>query len=94
MMLAPPSMHVLSRRNFMQAALAGALTSGYQAMAARATPGAEAILLGCGDSGTNDGGAGMIQALGGKLLDAQGEAPPATLGDGVQGWRNPRLNPG
>lgn len=35
--------------------------------------GAESILLGCGDSGTNDGGAGMIQALGGKLLDAQGE---------------------
>jgi glycerate 2-kinase len=35
--------------------------------------GAESILLGCGDSGTNDGGAGMIQALGGKLLDANGK---------------------
>lgn len=32
------------------------------------------ILVGCGDSGTNDGGAGMAQALGAKLLDADGEA--------------------
>jgi glycerate 2-kinase len=31
--------------------------------------GAERILIGCGDSGTNDGGAGMVQALGVKLLD-------------------------
>ncbi len=30
--------------------------------------GAEKILLGCGDSGTNDGGAGTAQALGVKLL--------------------------
>ena len=30
----------------------------------------ERILLGCGDSGTNDGGAGMAQALGVRLLDA------------------------
>ena len=28
--------------------------------------GAERILIGCGDSGTNDGGAGMVQALGAK----------------------------
>lgn len=34
--------------------------------------GVERILLGCGDSGINDGGAGMAQALGVKLLDAQG----------------------
>jgi glycerate kinase len=34
--------------------------------------GAERILLGCGDSGVNDGGAGMVQALGGRLLDADG----------------------
>ncbi|ARU03801.1 glycerate kinase [Comamonas serinivorans] len=34
--------------------------------------GAERILLGCGDSGVNDGGAGMAQALGARLLDAQG----------------------
>lgn len=31
--------------------------------------GAERILVGCGDSGTNDGGAGMAQALGIHLLD-------------------------
>lgn len=33
--------------------------------------GAERILVGCGDSGTNDGGAGMAQALGVELLDAK-----------------------
>ncbi len=32
--------------------------------------GAKRILLGCGDSGTNDGGAGTAQALGVRLLDA------------------------
>lgn len=35
--------------------------------------GAERILLGCGDSGVNDGGAGMAQALGARLLDARGK---------------------
>lgn len=34
--------------------------------------GAERILLGCGDSGINDGGAGMAQALGARLLDDKG----------------------
>jgi glycerate kinase len=34
--------------------------------------GARRILLGCGDSGINDGGAGMAQALGVRLLDADG----------------------
>jgi glycerate 2-kinase len=34
--------------------------------------GAQRLLLGCGDSGINDGGAGMVQALGGRLLDARG----------------------
>ena len=33
--------------------------------------GAERILVGCSDSGTNDGGAGMAQALGIRLLDAE-----------------------
>lgn len=33
---------------------------------------AERILIGCGDSGTNDGGVGMAQALGARLLDAEG----------------------
>ncbi|NJM34867.1 MAG: glycerate kinase [Rhodomicrobium sp.] len=34
--------------------------------------GAEQILIGCGDSGINDGGAGMAQALGARLLDEEG----------------------
>ncbi len=35
--------------------------------------GAERILVGCGDGGTNDGGAGMAQALGVGLLDRNGD---------------------
>ncbi|MBS7806509.1 glycerate kinase [Variovorax sp. PCZ-1] len=35
--------------------------------------GAQRILLGCGDSGINDGGAGMAQALGARLLDDNGQ---------------------
>lgn len=35
--------------------------------------GAERLLVGCGDSGINDGGAGMAQALGVRLLDGQGQ---------------------
>ncbi|MFA4951374.1 glycerate kinase [Brevundimonas sp.] len=43
--------------------------------------GAERILVGCGDSGTNDGGAGMAQALGLRLLDAEGgDIPPGCEG--------------
>jgi len=38
--------------------------------------GARAILLGIGGSATNDGGAGMAQALGARLLDAGGEELP------------------
>jgi glycerate kinase len=34
--------------------------------------GAERVLVGLGDSGTSDGGAGAAQALGVRLLDAQG----------------------
>lgn len=34
--------------------------------------GAERILMGCGDSGINDGGAGLAQALGARLLDENG----------------------
>lgn len=33
----------------------------------------ERILVGCGDSGINDGGAGMAQALGARLVDAAGD---------------------
>ena len=39
--------------------------------------GARRFVLGVGGSATNDGGAGMVQALGGRLLDADGvELPP------------------
>jgi glycerate 2-kinase len=36
--------------------------------------GVKRIILGIGGSATNDGGAGMMQALGGRLTDAQGQA--------------------
>ena len=35
--------------------------------------GVERILMGCGDSGTNDAGMGMAQALGVRFLDAEGQ---------------------
>lgn len=38
--------------------------------------GVERILIGCGDSGINDGGAGMARALGARLLDADGADLP------------------
>lgn len=38
--------------------------------------GAERILIGCGDSGINDGGAGMARALGARLLDKGGRDLP------------------
>ncbi|MCI3930121.1 glycerate kinase family protein [Streptomyces sp. AN091965] len=48
--------------------------------------GARRILVGCGDSGTSDGGAGALQALGVRLLDADGWELP-------QGGRElPRLH--
>ncbi|MCF1597108.1 glycerate kinase [Streptomyces muensis] len=39
--------------------------------------GVRRILIGCGDSGTSDGGAGALQALGARLLDADGFELPA-----------------
>ncbi|KFA81190.1 hypothetical protein S40288_07518 [Stachybotrys chartarum IBT 40288] len=42
--------------------------------------GASRILLGCGDSGTCDGGAGMLQALGARLLDRDGHDLPVAAG--------------
>lgn len=36
--------------------------------------GIEHLIIGIGGSATNDGGAGMVQALGAKLLDEQGDA--------------------
>lgn len=38
--------------------------------------GVRRILIGCGDSGTSDGGAGALQALGARLLDADGVELP------------------
>lgn len=38
--------------------------------------GAERILVGCGDSGTCDGGAGALQALGASITDADGAELP------------------
>ncbi|KAJ4316829.1 hypothetical protein N0V94_005242 [Neodidymelliopsis sp. IMI 364377] len=38
------------------------------------------IIIGCGDSGTSDGGAGMLQALGARLLDAKGSELPKADG--------------
>ncbi|GME47599.1 Glycerate kinase [Neofusicoccum parvum] len=42
-------------------------------IAAALDRGAERVVVGCGDSGTSDGGAGMLQALGARLLDGDGE---------------------
>ena len=38
--------------------------------------GVERILIGCGDSGINDGGAGMARALGARFLDKRGRELP------------------
>ncbi|HEX6543322.1 MAG TPA: glycerate kinase [Ktedonobacterales bacterium] len=46
-------------------------------MRAALDAGAERLLIGIGGSATNDGGAGMAQALGARLLDAQGADLPA-----------------
>lgn len=46
-------------------------------MRAALDAGAQRLLIGIGGSATNDGGAGMAQALGARLLDAQGVELPA-----------------
>ncbi|HEY1389836.1 MAG TPA: glycerate kinase [Ktedonobacterales bacterium] len=46
-------------------------------MRAALDAGARRLLIGIGGSATNDGGAGMAQALGARLLDAQGSELPA-----------------
>lgn len=43
--------------------------------------GARRFILGIGGSATNDGGAGMVQALGARLLDAQGKELDGSGGD-------------
>ncbi len=51
-----------------------------QLIAAALDGGATRIIVGCGDSGTCDGGAGALQALGARVLDAVGaELPPGGL---------------
>lgn len=59
--------------------------------------GAKRILLGCGDSGINDGGVGMAEALGVRFLDAHGK-PLAPGGGSLESLdridlsaRDPRL---
>ncbi|KNY15688.1 glycerate kinase [Shinella sp. SUS2] len=60
--------------------------------------GARRILLGCGDSGINDGGAGMAEALGIRLLDDTGAPLPrggaalARLAAIDMASRDPRLD--
>lgn len=51
-----------------------------QLISAALDDGAEHIIVGCGDSGTSDGGAGMVQALGGRLLDINGDELPRSGG--------------
>lgn len=41
-------------------------------IAAALDDGAHTVLIGCGDSGTCDGGAGALQALGARITDAEG----------------------
>lgn len=41
--------------------------------------GATRVIVGCGDSGTSDGGAGLVRALGGRILDTTGHE----VGDGA-----------
>ncbi|MCU0907611.1 MAG: glycerate kinase [Rhodobacteraceae bacterium] len=51
------------------------LTASYgvgQLILAALDHGVDRILVGCGDSGINDGGAGLAQALGARLLDENG----------------------
>src|SRR5229473_79442 len=53
------------------------------------------FVVGIGGSATNDGGAGMAQALGYHLLDQDGlELPPGGLGAGLVAFAGARLQPG
>ncbi|KAI0020809.1 glycerate kinase [Xylariomycetidae sp. FL0641] len=51
-----------------------------QLLAAALDEGCTKVVVGCGDSGTSDGGAGMLQALGARLFDAQGQELPEAGG--------------
>lgn len=45
-------------------------------IAAALDDGATRVIVGCGDSGTSDGGAGALRALGARILDADGNELP------------------
>lgn len=51
-----------------------------QLICAALDEGVERIIIGCGDSGTSDGGAGMLQALGARLVGVSGEEIPKASG--------------
>lgn len=51
-----------------------------QLMVAALDQGVDKIIVGCGDSGTSDGGSGMLQALGFRLLDKHGNELPHAAG--------------
>lgn len=55
-------------------------------MAGALDEGCSKIIIGCGDSGTSDGGAGLLQALGVQFLDVHGnEIPRASGGNTLHG---------
>lgn len=51
-----------------------------QLIAAALDEGVQRIIIGCGDSGTNDGGAGMLEALGARLTDKTGKVLTSASG--------------
>lgn len=55
-----------------------------QLISAALDEGVELIIVGCGDSGVSDGGAGMLQALGARLIGLDGlEIPEASGGQSL-----------
>lgn len=55
-----------------------------QLIAAALDEGVQRIIIGCGDSGTSDGGAGLLQALGARFVDREGhDIPPASGGEAL-----------
>ncbi|KAK3047597.1 hypothetical protein LTR09_010981 [Extremus antarcticus] len=62
-------------------------------MAAALNQGCTRIIIGCGDSGTSDGGAGLLQALGVELLDENdNELPKAQGGRSLINVRNIKID--
>lgn len=51
-----------------------------QLISAALDEGVERIIVGCGDSGVSDGGAGMLQALGARLIGLDGSEMPKARG--------------